>query len=75
MDVGGCMAQYYDWAAFENFVKELYEEEGEVIVQRDVTYVDRHGVKRQTDVKITRRIRFHQFVKLVECKRWKKPVS
>jgi len=36
MDVGGCMAQYYDCAAFENFVKELYEEEGEVIVQRDV---------------------------------------
>lgn len=37
--------------------------------------MDRHGAKRQTDVKITRRTRFHQFVTLVECKRWKKPVS
>lgn len=69
------MAQYYDWASFEKFVTELYEEEGEITVQRDVTDVDRYGAKRQTDVKITRRSRFHQFVTLVECKRWKDPVS
>ena len=31
--------------------------------------MDRYGAKRQTDVKITRRSRFHQFVTLVECKR------
>lgn len=43
MDVGGFMDQYYDWASFEKFVTELYEEEGEVTVQRDVTDVDRYG--------------------------------
>lgn len=74
-DPSGFMHKYYDWAAFERFVKELYEAEGDVIVQRDVVEVDRHGSKRQTDVKITRRTRFHTFVTLVECKRWKEPVS
>jgi len=69
------MHKYFDWAAFECFVKELYEAEGEVFVERDVTQTDRYGAKRQTDVKITRRTRFHTFVTLVECKRWKEPVS
>lgn len=71
----GFMHKYYDWAAFETFVKELYEEDGEVIVERDVTEVDRYNAKRQIDVKITRRTRFHTLVTLVECKRWKEPVG
>jgi hypothetical protein len=75
MDPAGFMHKYFDWAAFECFVKELYEAEGEVFVERDVTQTDRYGAKRQTDVKITRRTRFHTFVTLVECKRWKEPVS
>lgn len=71
----GFMHKYYDWAAFESFVKSLYEGEGDVTVDHDVTEVDRYGSKRQTDVKITRRTRFHRFVTLVECKRWKEPVG
>ncbi|HDR8990141.1 TPA: restriction endonuclease [Burkholderia vietnamiensis] len=71
----GFMHKYYDWAAFENFVKDLYNEDGDVLVERDVTDVDRYGAKRQTDIKITRRSRFHRYVTLVECKRWKEPVS
>jgi hypothetical protein len=71
----GFMHKYYDWAAFEGFIKELHEGDGEVTVERDVTEVDRYGAKRQTDVKITRRTRFHRVVTLVECKRWKEPVS
>ncbi|HYF93989.1 MAG TPA: restriction endonuclease [Symbiobacteriaceae bacterium] len=74
-DVASFMHKYYDWAAFETFIKELYEADGDVVVERDVTEVDRYGAKRQTDVKITRRTRFHTFVTLVECKRWKEPVG
>lgn len=69
------MYKYYDWASFETFVKDLYEGDGDVTVQRDITEVDRYGAKRQTDVKIVRRSRFHRFTTLVECKRWKEPVS
>ncbi|EMW2234510.1 restriction endonuclease [Enterobacter hormaechei] len=71
----GFMHKYYDWADFENFIKELYQEEGDVYVERDVTEIDRYGAKRQTDIKITRRTRFHNFITLVECKRWKERVS
>ncbi len=46
-----------------------------MVVEHDVTEVDRYGAKRQTDVKITQRTRFHTYVTLVECKRWKEPVS
>lgn len=73
--MSGFMHKYYDWASFEVFVKELYEGDGEVTVQRDVTEVDRYGARRQTDVKIVRRSRFHKFTTLVECKRWKEPVG
>lgn len=75
MDVSGFMHKYYDWADFEVFVKGLYEDEGNVTVDRDVTEVDRYGATRQTDVKIVRRTRLHSFTTLVECKRWKDPVS
>ncbi|MGN6728764.1 MAG: restriction endonuclease [Rhodanobacteraceae bacterium] len=75
MDISGFMHKYYDWASFETFVKDLYEGDGDVTVQRDVTEVDRYGAKRQIDVKIVRRSRFHRFTTLVECKRWKEPVS
>ncbi|UQA57083.1 restriction endonuclease [Polyangium aurulentum] len=75
MDATGFMHKYYEWDAFELFVKQLYEGDGDVVVDRDVTEVDRYGAKRQTDVKITRRTRFHTYVTLVECKRWKEPVG
>ncbi|WP_442783885.1 restriction endonuclease [Collimonas fungivorans] len=75
MDISGFMHKYYDWVAFETFVKDLYEGDGDVTVQRDITEIDRYGAKRQTDVKIVRRSRFHRFTTLVECKRWKEPVG
>lgn len=75
MNASGFMHKYYDWAAFEIFIKELYEEDGNVVVERDVTEMDRYGARRQTDVKITHRARFSTFITLVECKRWKDPIS
>jgi len=44
-------------------------------IRRDVTEVDRYGAKRQIDVKIVRRSRFRRLTTIVECKRWKEPVS
>jgi len=74
-DPSGFMHKFYDWAAFEVLVKELYEADGDVIVERDVLETDLHGALRQTDVKITRRTRFHTYTTLIECKRWKEPVG
>jgi hypothetical protein len=75
MDLSGFMHRYYDWSAFEAFVRDLYAGDGDITVQHNVTEVDRYGAKRQTDVKIVRRARFHTFTTLVECKRWKEPVG
>lgn len=69
------MHKYYDWSAFEAFVKDLYEGDGDVAVERNVIEKDRYGATRETDVKITRRTRFQKLVTLVECKRWKEPVT
>jgi hypothetical protein len=69
------MHRFYDWSAFEVFVRDLYVDDGDVTVQHNVTEVDRYGAKRQIDVKIVRRVRFHRITTLVECKRWKEPVG
>jgi len=74
-DTSGFMHRYYDWADFERFVEDIYQEDGNVVVERNVTEIDLYGAKRQTDIKITRQTKFHQFITLVECKRWKEPVS
>ncbi len=75
MDPSGFMHQYYDWNAFERFIKELHAADGDVIVQHNVTEVDRYGAKRQIDVKIVRKSPLYTFTTLVECKRWKEPVG
>lgn len=75
MDPSGFMHQYYEWGAFERFIKDLHDADGDVIVQHDVTEVDRHGAKRQIDVKIVRKLGLSTITTLVECKRWKDPVG
>lgn len=69
------MHQYYDWNAFERFIKELHAADGDVIVQHNVTEIDRYGAKRQIDVKIVRKSPLYTLTTLVECKRWKEPVG
>ena len=75
MDQSGFMHKYYDWAAFETFVTDLHAGDGDVTVQHNVTEVDRYGAKRQIDVKIVRRSHLYKYTTLIECKRWKEPVS
>ena len=75
MDLSGFMHKCYDWSAFETFVRDLYVGDGDATVQHNVIETDRYGAKRQIDVKIVRRSRFHRFTTLIECKRWKEPVG
>ncbi|MBY0358279.1 MAG: restriction endonuclease [Candidatus Obscuribacterales bacterium] len=71
----GFMHKLYDWAGFEKFVSTLYEDGGEVVVERNKIETDKYGARRETDIKITERKKLHTYVTLVECKRWKDPVS
>ncbi len=69
------MHQLYDWGEFEKFVSELYRTDGEILIERNKIEEDKYGARRETDVKITHRKGLHTYVTLVECKRWKEPVS
>lgn len=69
------MDKLIDWSDFEEFVQMLYETEGELVVERDVTEVGKSGAKRQIDVKVTQNTRFHSYVTIIECKRWKEKVN
>lgn len=75
VDQSGFMHKYYDWAAFEEFVRDLHAEDGDVVVLHNITETDRYGAKRQIDVKIVRRTPLYSYTTLVECKRWKERVG
>jgi hypothetical protein len=67
--------QLVDWRAFEDFVRELYAMDPNVVAERDVTEIGRSGARRQIDVKLTQVIDGAPKVTLIECKRWKKKVD
>lgn len=64
-----------DWKEFELFVADMYAESDEVTVQHDVTLVGKSGAKRQIDVFVTQKTKLHEYNTIIECKRWKKPVT
>lgn len=64
-----------DWKEFELFVQKMYQEDSELEVKHDVTLKGKSGAKRQIDVLIIQKNKFHKYITLVECKRWKKKVS
>jgi hypothetical protein len=69
------MDRLVDWQAFERFVRDLYAEDSDLVVEHDVTEVGKSGARRQIDVKFTHKIRSHTYVTLVECKHWKSNVN
>lgn len=69
------MQKLHEWKDFEAFVASLYENDADVKVERNVVELDKTGAKRETDVKVTKRWKFHQIVTLIECKRWKEKVT
>jgi Restriction endonuclease len=69
------MDRLVDWLAFERFVRDLYAEDSELVVEHNVTEVGKSGARRQIDVKFTHKVRSHTYVTLVECKHWKSNVN
>lgn len=63
------------WDDFEIFVRDLYSEDPSLSVQRDVVMFGKSGAKRQVDVLVTHKTRFHTYSTVVECKRWKDKVD
>ncbi len=64
-----------DWKDFELFVKQLYEQDMQLEVEHDVTLIGKSGAKRQIDVLIKHKTKLHEYVTIVECKRWKEKVD
>lgn len=64
-----------DWKDFEHFVRDLYKDDGDVIVEHNVTLKGKSGADRQIDVLITRKSKLHSYKTLVECKYWKNKVE
>lgn len=67
--------QLVDWQDFERFVREMYAQDADLVVEHDVTEQGRSGARRQTDVKFTHRAAGMTYTTLVECKRWKEKVT
>lgn len=75
MSEPGFIDQLVDWRGFERFVRDMFGEDPNLVVEHDVTDIGKSGAKRQTDVKLTHRVGSIEYVTLVECKRWKEKVS
>jgi hypothetical protein len=64
-----------DWKDFERFVHDMYAEDERLEVQHNVTVKGKSGARRQIDVRVTHHVNDHTNITVVECKRWKKPVT
>ena len=73
--ISSFLEKLIDWKEFEFFVADIYSESDEIIVQHDITLVGKSNAKRQIDVFITQKTKLHIYTTIVECKRWKKPVT
>jgi hypothetical protein len=64
-----------DWQDFERFVRDMYAQDGDLVVEHNVEERGKSGSLRQTDVKFTHRAANMTYTTLVECKKWKKKVT
>lgn len=69
------MEKLIDWKEFELFVADIYSESDEVSVQHDLTLIGKSKAKRQIDVYVIQKTKLHTYTTVIECKRWKKPVT
>ena len=53
------MSTLFDWKGFELFVADLYKDSVDLIVKHDVTEIGKSGVKRQVDVLVLQKTKFH----------------
>jgi len=64
-----------DWKDFERFVHDMYAEDERLEVEHDITVTGKSGARRQIDVRFTHHVKDHTYITVVECKRWKEPVT
>jgi hypothetical protein len=67
--------QLVDWQDFETFVRDIYAQDADLVVEHNVTDTGKSGALRQTDVKFTHRAAGMTYTTVVECKRWKENVT
>lgn len=67
--------QLVDWQDFERFVRDMYAQDGDLIVEHNAEERGKSGALRQTDVKFTHRGAGMTYTTLVECKKWKQKVT
>jgi hypothetical protein len=69
------MEKLIDWKEFEQFIAEMYKASDDVVVEHDVTLEGKSNAKRQIDVLVTQTMALHTYTTIIECKRWKDPVT
>jgi hypothetical protein len=75
MHVPAFLDQLVDWQDFELFVRDMYAQDADLVVEHNVTEKGRSGAPRQTDVKFTHRVAGMAYTTLVECKKWKQKIT
>lgn len=73
--ISSFLEKLIDWKKFELFVADIYSESDEITVQHDLTLIGKSKAKRQIDVFVTQKTKLHTYTTIIECKRWKKPVT
>jgi hypothetical protein len=75
MQVPAFLDRLIDWQDFERFVRDMYAQDADLVVEHNVTEKGKSGAARQTDVKFTHRVAGMTYTTLVECKKWKQKVT
>ena len=73
--ISNFLEKLIDWKEFELFVADIYSDSDEITVKHDVTLIGKSNAKRQIDVYVTQKTKLHTYVTIIECKRWKVPVT
>jgi len=73
--VNSFLEKLIDWKEFELFVADIYSDADEITVEHDKTIKGKSNAKRQIDVFVTQKTKLHTYTTIIECKRWKKPVT
>lgn len=71
----GFLDKLIDWKEFELFVRDLYIDSDEVLVEHNVTKTGKSNATRQIDVYVTHKSKLHSYTTLIECKSWKHRVD
>ena len=71
----GFIEQLVEWRDFEQFVRDLFGADPNLVAEHDFIEVGKSGARRQIDVKLTHRVGGMTYVTVIECKRWKERID